>query len=269
MAGADWFEAPRTLRSPSLSVPFPMPGPWSRLLAPSRKTFFLCAFPFLTILAIPAPSQAQTSQECVINSSGILVIASTSGTPTTTPCTSATILDKLYDNFQYTNFVTGDLFTFEELQGFYSVTVNPAGVFQGKTSTFSYDVTILEQNNFFQEVSRNANCTVGSGSCTVTSVITPLLPPGWPLPPLVSLNGTPDDLILPEDLKKINISSTFTATNTAGTNLRDATLTLSQYTEIPPVPGPFPLLGAGAAVGFSRTLRRRVREATHGQTSRS
>ncbi len=63
----------------------------------------------------------------------------------------------------------------------------------------------------------------------------------------------------PYDLSSIYVEDSIFITQGSGT-LTGFTQTITQF-EKPPVPGPLPLLGAGAAFGFSRRLRRRTLQA--------
>jgi hypothetical protein len=80
-------------------------------------------------------------------------------------------------------------------------------------------------------------------------------------PSLVSIdanNPTPPNAMFMTDTNMINVTSSFYTNGTTTFNSISQKFTQRQMSQ--GVPGPLPLLGAGAAFGFSRRLRNRIKQ---------
>jgi hypothetical protein len=118
---------------------------------------------------------------------------------------------------------------------------------------FTYEATISGGNSVFAAVDINSNAnsfanppSVLTGTYTFAGVNSPIV--------LTSINGTPDDEVVNGGPTTIIVNNNFD-----GNGSLDAMQNSFQQTD--KVPGPLPLLGAGAAFGFSRRIRSRIKGA--------
>jgi hypothetical protein len=96
---------------------------------------------------------------------------------------------------------------------------------------------------------------IAGGTTNVTSTLT-----GLPNP-LVSINAMVDSGLFTVPVQSTMVSSVFT-TGGSG-NIGNFVITLTPGSPVANnVPGPLPILGAGAAFGFSRRMRRRINTST-------
>jgi hypothetical protein len=96
---------------------------------------------------------------------------------------------------------------------------------------------------------------INVGTTNVTSTLT-----GLPAP-LVSINAMSDSGLFTVPVQSTMVSSVFT-TGGPG-NIGNFVITLTPGSPVANnVPGPLPILGAGAAFGFSRRMRRRINTST-------
>jgi hypothetical protein len=95
---------------------------------------------------------------------------------------------------------------------------------------------------------------IGTGSTNVTSTIL-----GLNGGTLTSTNGAPVSSQFTVPVTSTSVSTFFSTTGTGAIN--SFIVEFTSGNPVPPpslVPGPLPILGAGAAFGFSRRLRRRI-----------
>ncbi len=121
-------------------------------------------------------------------------------------------------------------------------------------NSFSYDVMIIGTDTF-KDVGSDSDTNVIPGSTSTSSqTIT-----GITLPQ-VSFNGSgvPMEDFSPTNLQMINVSIG-TATTGGATFNNFSTKFFQRSAPTQRVPGPLPLLGIGAAFGFSRKLRNRIK----------
>ena len=130
------------------------------------------------------------------------------------------------------------------------------------TSTFNYTVARASGTNVFDQWGASGSSSIiGSGfSSTVTATNSSPSPNPNGAINAFSTAGSPSTFT------SNTISSAFTNTFQVTTNAFtqfDNSMT-QQASTAPPssVPGPLPILGAGAAFGFSRKLRSRIKAAT-------
>jgi hypothetical protein len=96
---------------------------------------------------------------------------------------------------------------------------------------------------------------ISGGTTNVTSTLT-----GLPNP-LVSINAMVDSGLFTVPVQSTMVSSVFTTGGTG--NIGNFVITLTPGSPVANnVPGPLPILGAGAAFGFSRRMRRRINTST-------
>ena len=114
------------------------------------------------------------------------------------------------------------------------------------TGSYSYDLAIIEPGWTFKSVELDVD-HAGSGQ-----VVTKTIVGGGN--PLVSIDGDP---VGPVPLSGTSIS----VTDSWDLNPATGTIMAISNTYTQTVPGPLPLLGAGAAFGFSRRIRNRIKGA--------
>jgi hypothetical protein len=137
-----------------------------------------------------------------------------------------------------------------------NVSFNPIkSVLSGATLT--YDLMKLSGNPLLQ-AQTNSNVgnvpSIGTGTTSVLSSIT-----GLNGGTLLSSNGGIDSDMFTVPLTSTSVSTVFSSTGPA--TFTSFNVEFTSGAPVPPpslVPGPLPLLGAGAAFGFSRRLRRRI-----------
>jgi len=127
-----------------------------------------------------------------------------------------------------------------------------------KTGFFNYKLSILDSDYTFDSVQLDTTVTVPKppvpniNYVTVTKKVN-----GVPI--LTSINGAQVGPIAFSDPGPITVEDVWTVV--PGGKLTFLQDTFTQARDIPPVPGPLPLLGAGAAFGFSRRIRGRIKGA--------
>lgn len=125
----------------------------------------------------------------------------------------------------------------------------------------TFDVTITDPTKSFKrsELNADVNTTFGGtvGLMNNYSNFTPGSASISPNP-LVSMGGMPTAANFAGDPKKVSVATEWFTTGSALINTITSSFTQTDIA-IPNVPAPLPLLGAGAAFGFSRRLRRRIK----------
>jgi len=201
---------------------------------------------------------------CAGGNSGQALWSDIQGTPNFT----CTIDDKIYSNFTYSSVinVSGqptsgidpfDQFAFSTIGAAgltHNLNVQSANSYMNTKVSLAYTVTRVVAPNIFKSYSGNItgdNGTSWSLSIAATNA------PGSPsttsgYPALGQAATTPTVKYNPN-----TISSTFTNTLIADQNGMGVTQFSNRLNQA--VPGPLPLLGAGAALGFSRKLRARTK----------
>jgi len=122
---------------------------------------------------------------------------------------------------------------------------------------FSYEATIVDPYTYFDHVDLNVISNPGASSvvtkaCSLRDLVDP------PCGRVLTVTGSGNDtLVVPQPYKTIAITDTWTANGEAISHIDNQ---LSQKT-LDKVPAPLPLLGAGAAFGFSRRIRSRIKGA--------
>ena len=177
-----------------------------------------------------------------------------------------TIGDLVFSNFSFAGFAAGgNTFTITNpapgTSGSVSLNFAPSDLTASTTGSFGYNISLLSGRTFAVAESNITGATLGGGSYSTSLSSSGLIAPAN------SANGNS-----PGSTSSFNSGLTsqvftqsfvFTAVNGGGqidtlSNLGAAIGTTSQGTK---VPGPLPVLGAGAAFGFSRKLRNRIKQA--------
>jgi hypothetical protein len=179
------------------------------------------------------------------------------------PSFSCTIGDKLYDGFSVAGALASPDATFQWEQfdtDTYNLSVQ--GLFGPGTYALTYNVSILdtEPNKSFSQLRTSATSAGITPPPVVWEKTLAAVPPTVPSPLIAiqtSEGGASVQGIFGPDVRSAAFTSTLIVTSNSVTQFQD---TISQRTNNgTSVPGPLPLLGAGAAFGFSRKLRRRIK----------
>lgn len=135
----------------------------------------------------------------------------------------------------------------------------------GGPYAMSYDIEITDPAKSFKEIGLDSICVLaGVGPCTVQKEIAyyvnGVLQPIDSLLTQTSVNGGPvGPAPISLSVRKIRITDTWQTTPDG--SLRSFSNNFTQTT-LNAVPGPLPLMGAGAAFAFGRKLRRRINAST-------
>jgi hypothetical protein len=165
--------------------------------------------------------------------------------------------DKIYGNFSFTNFHSGARFGFDEpALGFHTFNGQSLGFGAGSLASYSYSVAVAPGAIPFIVNYQTSTSQLG-GTISLTKTLQDITTPGAGSVGVPSNGGTSPaySYTLPGVKGPITFSSTITVTSGTLTQFVDS---VEQEPKIPPVPGPLPLLGAGAAFGFTRKLRKRI-----------
>jgi len=183
-----------------------------------------------------------------------------------TPNFTCTIDDKIYSNFTYSSVINvsgqptsgidlSDQFAFSTIGAAgltHNLNVQSANSYMNTVVSLAYTVTRVVPPNVFNSFSGNItgdNGTSWALSIAATNGGTSSTT-GYPTPGQAATTPT-------VNYNPNTISSTFTNTLIANQNGMGVTQFANRLNQA--VPGPLPLLGAGAALGFSRKLRARTK----------
>lgn len=221
-----------------------------------RQTVVAAAFGLAGSTAILSAGSAQAAVQVVectfVNFSGCAVALG----------------DKTFSNFltDYSPAQTADKISIEWNDGGSPLT--PAGDFWTilldftpnaqitSTKFLSYDVAITDPDWVFSTAEADSTVTLLGGTTTAKFAFTGLIPAS-PGPTLTSTNGSKVATTAVNDATKINVNTSFVSTVPA--QYDSISLTFDQRPKSTTVPGPLPLLGAGAAFAYSRKLRSRIK----------
>lgn len=187
-----------------------------------------------------------------------------------TPGFTCTIDDKIYSNFTYSSVIydggfptsgidLNDQFSFSTIGTLgltHNLNVQSANSYMNTQVSLGYTVTRVGPPNYFKHYSGNItgdNSTNWSLSIAATNA--PLSPSTTAGYPALAQFATTPNVAFTSGTTTSTFSNLFIA-NQNGLGVTQFSNRLTQE-----VPGPLPLLGAGAAFGFSRKLRRRTRQA--------
>ena len=222
-----------------------------------------------TALSFTAVSPAKAATGCM---GGILGMY-TWGEIKAIPNFACVIGDKTYSDFVYTSnkqdpgqtiynpIDLGDVFNFSQTGATgltHNLNVNSANNWANANVMLNYKVTVSSGSNTLKNYSANItgdNGTFWSMRLAATNAASPSETTGFPT--LGQLATTPTKLFTAGTTTTDFMNDV--VANATGDGLTQFSNRLNQELPPPEVPGPLPLLGAGAAFGFSRKLRNRVK----------
>lgn len=201
---------------------------------------------------------------CAGQSIGTALWSDISGTANFT----CTVGDKIYSNFTYTSTVNEfgagltsgidpmDQFSFSTIGGggfIHNLNVQSVNSYVNTKVTLNYTVAMVPPSvNLFDKYTANITGDVDTTwalSLAATYAASPSSTAGYPA---LGQAATTPKLAFNPNVTSSTFSNTLYASN-SGAGITQFANRLEQR-----VPGPLPILGAGAAFGFSRKLRRRV-----------
>lgn len=195
---------------------------------------------------------------------------------TATPGFTCVIGDKTYSNFTYsgTKLDTGssvfsgidnsDVFQFSTIGALglvHNLNIQSANSFQNSTILLNYNVAITSGTNTLMDYSGNITGDNGTQwALSLASTNAPGSPSQTTGYPTLAQVATTPDVSFTAGSTSTDVANTFAA-NAAGNGVTQFSNRVTQKTTVPPTatPGPLPLLGAGAAFGFSRRIRSRIK----------
>jgi hypothetical protein len=131
-------------------------------------------------------------------------------------------------------------------------------VFTNTAFNFTYEALITDPNRVFSAVDLDSDADVFANPASVLTAVYSFTGGNSPIT-LRSTNGTPDFAAVSGSPTTIIVNNDYD-----GNGAIDAIENSFQQKHT--VPGPVPLLGAGAAFGFSRRLRRRLKGGSQAQS---
>ena len=166
--------------------------------------------------------------------------------------------DRTYSAFGFSGFTASGADSFSVTSGSVSLNFSPDRTADIPSGQFSYTVTLAGGNSFNKVQSNLTGSTLGGGSFNTSLSATGLAAPA------TAANGNN-----PGATQSFGASTTtaafvqafvfdYTANPDTLSSVGGSFTTLLDTTS---VPGPLPVLGAGAAFGFSRKLRKRIKQA--------
>jgi hypothetical protein len=204
--------------------------------------------------AAPVDCQSGFGGTWIINGSGGL--SNSNGAMPTDGCY---IGDKLYSDFSFTGISTGN-FAFTNAIPLEHIFSGSGLGFVGSSFSYTYKVALYNPapGTVFYGYRTGASASGGAGS-VYSKTLKSTSPASTPISS-VSTNGADGvQAIFPSGtISPITFEST--VTRTSGGTVDVITDSIEQK-QIPPVPGPLPIFGAGAAFAFSRRLRNRIKQA--------
>ena len=222
-----------------------------------------------TALSFTAVSPAKAASGCM----GGLLGMYTWGEIKAIPNFACVIGDKTYSDFVYTSnkldpgtglynpINDGDVFNFSQTGATgltHNLNVNSANNWANANVMLNYKVTVTSGTNTLKNYSANItgdNGTFWAMRLAATNAASPSETPGFAT--LGQVATTPTKLFTAGTTTTDFMNDVLA--NATGDGLTQFANRLNQELPPPEVPGPLPLLGAGAAFGFSRKLRNRVK----------
>lgn len=181
--------------------------------------------------------------------------------------------DKTYSNFSFSaskldplnGLFSGihddDVFSFSTIGALglvHNLNVQSASSFQNARVLLNYDVAVSSGTNKFKDYSSNITGDNGTQwGLSVAATNAPGSPSKTSGYPSLGNSATTPDVAFAANTTSSTFANTLDA-NAAGNGVTQFANRLTQQTTTQ-TPGPLPLLGAGAAFGFSRKLRNRVK----------
>ena len=210
--------------------------------------------PFVNFKLKPGISRSLTGAALLLSAAALInageAKADLSCTLSNLSSCNGVVGDKTFSGFNIAGFTGSGTVSISEYFGVWSVITNfnptPTGIVNG---TLSYNIAISGTSAQFDTATVQTNAAgIGvAGNPRVASTIT-----GITTPFLVSAPDGPTTRNFAPNLTNISVSQNFTALSPRRIN--GFTTDFTQK-----VPAPLPLLGAGAAFGFSRRLRSHIK----------
>lgn len=201
----------------------------------------LASFPFLT--ATPANACVVVGNQALFTYAD----ASVSGY-------TCTVGDKTVSNINLGSLDSQSTFNFIDNTSFNFHTLSVQGnISSVATGSWSYRIAATSPSMIYEAQTQP---TLGLASGTSTSTLTVLS--GIPTSVTSGVNGAQSPIMsFGPGVSFVDVTTSWVAT--PGESIATITDKFSQTQPVVPTPGPLPLLGAGAAFGFSRRLRQRVK----------
>jgi MYXO-CTERM domain-containing protein len=202
----------------------------------------------LSSLGFAAPANAAPACSGAYSPAGLIAMGST----------GCTIGDKLYSDFSFTNMSTG-FWGFTQFGTTYNLSASSLN-FTDKVNPFSYSykvaITGITPGQAFASYNTDATVNdVGSGKAYSKTLQT--ITPGLVTGPSTATQAAPGLTIPLVTLGPVYFTSTVALTQGQISTVSDVLDQKFQPSD--GVPGPLPLLGAGAAFGLSRRIRSRIK----------
>ena len=225
-----------------------------------------------TALSFTAVSPAKAASGCMGGTLGMYTWGEIKATPGGAGAFTCVIGDKTYSDFSYSSMIDdamvtvynpindGDVFNFSQTGATgltHNLNVNSANNWANAKVMLNYKVTVTTGTNKLLNYSGNLtgdNGTQWAMSLAATNAASPSTTTNFPT---FGQTATTPTKLFNANVTTTDFSNEVIA-NATGAGLTQFSNRLNQQAP-PEVPGPLPLLGAGAAFGFSRKLRNRVK----------
>ena len=206
--------------------------------------------------------QATPAQAQVCTGNGTSTASFSLAFLTSNPGLTCTVGDKTYSNFSYTGFVSSDLAQnvvnmSESGVGGLQHTIgmqNTAG-WTSASNTFSYTVSIASGSNVFDQWAATGSSSILGSAFNSTVAATNSSPSPNPNGAVNAFSTVGSPSTFTDGTTSSAFTNTFNVTSNAFTSF-DNSLTQKVTPSASATPGPLPILGAAAAFGSVRKLRR-------------
>lgn len=208
-----------------------------------QSRLVLGGFLFLSPLVSTIPAQA-----AACNNGGYTAAQLTTGG------FSCTVGDKLFSDFVFTGFKPSARFGFNEpVVGFHTFNGQSLGFGPGDMASYSYKIQVVNSPAYIINY-QTSTSQLGSAISLYKSLEDTSTPGMLVQVPAIGGTSPAYSYTLPGTKGPLTMAATIGVTTGQLTQFVDS------YEQEPkiPVPGPLPLLGAGAAFGFTRKLRKRI-----------
>lgn len=250
-----------------------MASPLLALSPKMKKIKFAAAILAATTVSLGAIAPAKAAVTgCAGGTSGMAMWSDIK-----TPGFTCVIGDKTYSNFSYSSAILdnansvfsgiddSDTFQFSTIGALglvHNLNVQSANSFQNATILLNYDLAITSGTNTLMDYSGNITGDNGTQwALSLASTNAPFSPSQTASYPTLGQSATIPDVAFTTGSTSTAVANSFVA-NANGNGVTQFSNRVTQKTMDPTeTPGPLPLLGAGAAFGFSRRIRSRIKAA--------
>jgi len=198
---------------------------------------------FAAPVAFTSPSFAQSA--CAPGGIDVYTALGSTG------CTSG---DKIYSNFSFTGFANSTNLSVTDSGLQHTLSASGLNLGAGATASYSYTVAIAPGNPNASFLAYRTAATTSDALNALVSTKTLIGTPNGDAS--TATNGTPGNVVLYSPTIAGPVVFTGSMNVTAG-RMDGFSDSLAQQIQVP-VPGPLPILGAAAAFGYSRRLRKRL-----------